>query len=453
MEYIPKTAAEEQAMLEAIGVDSFDRLLDIPSGFRLNRPLTLPAPLSQMELRREMMTLSRKNADTASHLSFLGGGSYDHFIPTTVDHVLRRSEFYTSYTPYQAEMSQGLLQTIYEYQTMICQITGMEVASASVYDGASALAEGALMAMRVTKRNKVLISRSVHPHYRQVVQTYLSGLPGARLKEVPFQEGVTSLDQLTGLVDEEVAAVLIQHPNFFGQLEEIEAVESLIHSKGGLLVMAVDPISLGVLKTPGEFKADIAVGEGQSMGNGISYGGPYVGFFATRRELIRQLPGRIVGATTDGQGRPGFCLTLQTREQHIRRERATSNICTNQALNALASAVYLATVGKEGLKEVAMLSLANSHRAHQKIAAIPGYASPFAGPFFKEFVVRLPLPASRILKRLLRSGILAGIDLGTYYRELKNHLLICVTEMHRTEDIERLVQQLQANPAPSSAKS
>ena len=445
MEYIPKTAAEEQAMLEAIGVPSFDQLLDIPAEFRLNRPLALPPPLSQMELRREMEAISRKNSDTTSHLSFLGGGSYDHFIPTTVDHVLRRSEFYTSYTPYQAEMSQGLLQTIYEYQTMICQITGMEVASASVYDGASALAEGALMAMRVTKRNKVLISRSVHPHYRQVVQTYLSGLPGARLKEIPFQEGATSVDRLAEGMDETVAAVLIQHPNFFGQLEEVEAIEQQVHAKGGLLVMAVDPISLGLLKTPGEFKADIAVGEGQSMGNAISYGGPYVGFFATRRDLIRQMPGRVVGATTDAQGRPGFCLTLQTREQHIRRERATSNICTNQALNALASAVYLATVGKEGLKEVAMLCLAKSHLAQQKITALPGYSAPFNGPFFKEFVVRLPLPATRILKRLLRAGILAGIDLGNYYRELKNHLLICVTEMHRTEEIERLVQQLRAN--------
>ncbi len=445
MEYIPKTAAEEQAMLEAIGVPSFDQLLDIPAEFRLNRPLALPPPLSQMELRREMEAISRKNSDATSHLSFLGGGSYDHFIPTTIDHVLRRSEFYTSYTPYQAEMSQGLLQTIYEYQTMICQITGMEVASASVYDGASALAEGALMAMRVTKRNKVLISRSVHPHYRQVVQTYLSGLPGARLKEIPFQEGATSVDRLAEGMDETVAAVLIQHPNFFGQLEEVEAIERQVHAKGGLLVMAVDPISLGLLKTPGEFKADIAVGEGQSMGNAISYGGPYVGFFATRRDLIRQMPGRVVGATTDAQGRPGFCLTLQTREQHIRRERATSNICTNQALNALASAVYLATVGKEGLKEVAMLCLAKSHLAQQKITALPGYSAPFNGPFFKEFVVRLPLPATRILKRLLRAGILAGIDLGSHYRELKNHLLICVTEMHRTEEIERLVQQLRAN--------
>ena len=442
MEYIPKTAAEEREMLEEIGVASFDELLDIPPDFRLNRPLHLPPPLSQMELRRELFDLSRQNTDPASALSFLGGGSYDHFIPSSVNHVLSRSEFYTSYTPYQAEMSQGLLQTIYEYQTMICQLTGMEVSNASVYDGASALAEGALMAMRVLKRNKVWVSRAVHPHYRRVTETYLSGLPSARLKEIPFKDGKTSLERLEAAIDDETAAVLIQHPNFFGQLEEMEEIERLAHAKGALLVMAVDPISLGVLKTPGEYRADIAVGEGQPMGNPTGYGGPYVGFFATRREMIRQMPGRVVGATTDAQGRPGFCLTLQTREQHIRRERATSNICTNQALNALAAAVYLATLGKEGLKEVATLSLAKAHTAHQKIKAIPGYTVPFTGPFFKEFVVGVPLPASRILKRLLRDGILGGIDLGLYYKELKNHLLICMTEKHRAEDIDRFVEQL-----------
>jgi glycine dehydrogenase subunit 1 len=444
MEYIPKTAAEEAAMLEAIGVSSFDQLLEIPASLRLNRPLNLPPPLSQMDLRRELSEISRKNLDATTALSFLGGGSYDHFVPSTVGHVLSKSEFYTSYTPYQAEMSQGLLQTIYEYQTMICQLTGMEVSNASVYDGASALAEGALMAMRITKRGKILIARSVHPHYREVVKTYLSGLPSAKVKEAPFSAGTTLLDRLGDLIDDQTAAVLIQHPNFFGQLEEVEEIERLAHARGALLVMAVDPISLGLLKTPGEFNADIAVGEGQSLGNAISYGGPYVGFFATRRDFIRQMPGRVVGATTDGQGRPGFCLTLQTREQHIRRERATSNICTNQALNALAAAVYLATVGKEGLREVAMLCLAKSHAAQQKIAAIPGFSIPFTAPFFKEFVVTLPAPASRVLKKARRVGILAGIDLSVYYRELKNHLLICTTEKHPPEEIDRLVEQLKS---------
>ncbi|MBI3803907.1 MAG: aminomethyl-transferring glycine dehydrogenase subunit GcvPA [Nitrospirae bacterium] len=442
MEYIPKTAAEETAMLQEIGVTSFDQLLEIPQRLRLNRPLNLPPPLSQMELRREMVEISRKNLETGTTLSFLGGGSYDHFIPSTVGHVLSKSEFYTSYTPYQAEMSQGLLQTIYEYQTMICQLTGMEVSNASVYDGASALAEGALMAMRVTKRGKVVIARSVHPHYRQVVKTYLSGLASAQLKEVPFEAGTTELNRLAERVDDQTAAVLIQHPNFFGQLEEVEEIERLAHAHGALLVMSVDPISLGLLKTPGEYKADIAVGEGQPLGNAIGYGGPYVGFFTTRRDFIRQMPGRVVGATTDAQGRPGFCLTLQTREQHIRRERATSNICTNQALNALAASVYLATVGKEGLREVAMLSLAHAHAAQEKIAALPGFVTPFTAPFFKEFVVRLPAPASRVLNKARRAGVLAGIDLGAYYRELKNHLLICVTEKQTIAEIDRLIATL-----------
>jgi glycine dehydrogenase subunit 1 len=444
MEYIPKTAAEEAAMLEAIGVSSFDQLLEIPASLRLNRPLNLSPPLSQMELRRELSEIGRKNLDTTTALSFLGGGSYDHFVPSTVGHVLSKSEFYTSYTPYQAEMSQGLLQTIYEYQTMICQLTGMEVSNASVYDGASALAEAALMAMRITKRSKIILARSVHPHYREVVKTYLSGLPSAKVKEAPFGAGTTPLESLGGLIDEQTAAVLIQHPNFFGQLEEVEEIERLAHARGALLVMAVDPISLGILKTPGELNADIAVGEGQPLGNATSYGGPYVGFFATRREFIRQMPGRVVGATTDRQGRPGFCLTLQTREQHIRRERATSNICTNQALNALAAAVYLATVGKEGLREVAMLCLAKSHAAQEKIVAIPGFSAPFTAPFFKEFVVKIPVPASRLLKKARRAGILAGIDLGAYYRELKNHLLICATEKHHLEEIERLVEQFKS---------
>lgn len=442
MEYIPKTRAEEAAMLEAIGVASFDQLLEIPSEFRLNRPLNLPQPLSQMALKREMLALSRKNRDTSSTLSFLGGGSYDHFIPSTVDHVIRRSEFYTAYTPYQAELSQGLLQTIYEYQTMICQLTDMEVSGASLYDGASALAEAALMAIRLTKRGKVLVAKSVHPHHRQVISTYLSGLPEADVMEIPVEAGRLSLQSLESMMDETVSAVLVQHPNFFGQLEAIEEIEAIVHGKGGLFVMGVDPISLGVLKTPGEYHADIAVGEGQGMGNAQSFGGPYIGFFATRKEMIRQLPGRIVGATTDAQGRAGFCLTLQTREQHIKRERATSNICTNQALNALAASVYLATVGKNGLKEVATLCLAKAHQAEKRITAIPGYAAALSGPFFKEFVIKTPRPAVETLAHLLKANIFGGIDLGVYGAELENHLLMCVTEKHDNEDIELLVNAL-----------
>ncbi len=436
MEYIPNTEVEEKAMLVVVGVASFEALLDIPPALRLNRPLNLPPPLSQMELKRTLWEISQKNTPL---LSFLGGGSYDHFIPSTVGHILSRSEFATAYTPYQAEMSQGLLQTIYEYQTMICQLTGMEVANASLYDGASALAEGAMMAVRVTRKNQIVVSRSIHPHYRQVLSTYFSGFPSVRIKEVPFHEGRTSVEQLERVIGDDTAAVLVQNPNFFGQLEPMEEIECLVHARGALLVMDVDPISLGILKPPGEFKADIAVGEGQSMGNPESFGGPYLGFFATRRDFIRQMPGRIVGRTTDAKGRPGFCLTLQTREQHIRRERATSNICTNQGLNALAATVYLATLGREGLRDVATLCLQRSHLAYEKITAVAGCSAPFNGPFFTEFVIRLPNSAPRFLKRLRREGLLAGIDLGVYYRELKNHLLICVTEKRRMEDIDRLV--------------
>ncbi|NOY84060.1 MAG: aminomethyl-transferring glycine dehydrogenase subunit GcvPA [Nitrospirae bacterium] len=442
MEYIPKTPTEEAEMLEEIGVASFDDLLEIPAEFRLNRPLHLPKPLSQMALKREMSILSRKNRDTSTTLSFLGGGSYDHFIPSTVGHVIGRSEFYSAYTPYQAELSQGLLQTIYEYQSMICQLTDMEVSGASLYDGASALAEAALMAIRITKRSKILVSESVHPHHRAVIKTYLSGLPGAMLEDVSLEQGRLSLQSLENAMDETVAAVLIQYPNFYGQLESAEKVEAIVHAKGGLLVMAVDPISLGVLKTPGEFNADIAVGEGQALGNAQSFGGPYMGFFATRKKMIRQLPGRIVGATTDVQGRAGFCLTLQTREQHIKRERATSNICTNQALNALAASVYLATVGKKGLREVASLCLEKSHAAQEKIAAIPGFSRVFEGPFFKEFVVKTPKAASEVLADVLKEEIFAGIDLGVFDRNLSDHLLICLTEKHEDEDIDRLVLAL-----------
>ncbi len=449
MEYIPKTEDEEKEMLDAIGVSSFDKLLEIPAEFRLNRPLDLPPSLSQMELKREMLSLSRQNTNTTKALSFLGGGSYDHFIPSTVDHVISRSEFYSAYTPYQAELSQGLLQTIYEYQSMICQITDMEVSGASLYDGASALAEAALMAMRFTKRGKVLVSSSVHPHHRQVIETYLSGLPEAHVEEVPMEAGRLSCQLLEEAMDESVAAVLIQHPNFFGQLEEVQVVERIVHSKGGLLVMDVDPISLGILKTPGEFNADIAVGEGQAMGNSQSFGGPYIGFFATRKKMIRQLPGRIVGATQDAQGRSGFCLTLQTREQHIKRERATSNICTNQALNALAASVYLATVGKQGLKEVATLCLAKAHDAQEKIVLLPGYTRPFDAPFFKEFVIKTEKPLCNILKHLLENQIFGGIDLGNYDSKLENHLLICVTEKHVREDIDRLLEGLMEGMAVS----
>ena len=439
MEYIPKTAEEEASMLEGMGLASFDALLEIPQEFRLNRPLDLPLPLSQMELRQTMQSISQTNKVMSS---FLGAGSYNHFIPTTVDAVLSRSEFYTAYTPYQAEMSQGLLQTIYEYQTLICDLTGMEVSNASIYDGASASAEAVLMALRITKRSEVIMARTVHPHYRAVVKTYLSGNDSVQIVEANMDEGRTSLQALSDQISENTACVLIQSPNFLGQIEDMEEIAELVHRKGALLVMIVDPISLAILKTPGEFGADIAVGEGQAMGNTMSFGGPYVGFFATRRDYIRQMPGRIVAQTVDMDGNRAFCLTLQTREQHIKREKATSGICTNQALNALASAVYLSTLGPEGLKEVAMLCLTKSHQLKEKITAIDRYASPFTAPFFKEFVIKSSAPVASLLKRLERHGILGGVDLGVYYPELKDHLMICVTEKHTESELALLLKEL-----------
>jgi glycine dehydrogenase subunit 1 len=439
MEYIPKTAAEETAMLAAIGVPDFDTLLEIPSALQLRRPLNLPEPLSQMQLRQTMQSLANDNKPVSS---FLGGGSYDHFIPTTVDAVISRSEFYTAYTPYQAEMSQGSLQTIYEYQTLICDLTGMEVSNASVYDGASAMAEAVLMAIRLTKRTQAVIARSVHPNYRAVVATYLSGNDAMQVLEAPMEAGRIGLANLSEHISEKTACVVIQTPNFLGQLEEVEEIAQMAHRQGALLIVSVDPISLGLLKDPGAFGADIVVGEGQAMGNTMSFGGPYVGFFATRRDFIRQMPGRIVAKTTDLEGRTAYCLTLQTREQHIKRERATSSICTNQALNALAACVYLATVGPQGLKEVALLSLTKAHRLKDKIAAIPGFSCPFPSHFFKEFVIKTPGDSALLLKRLVRQGVLAGIHLGAYYPELRDYLLICVTEKKTDEEIEQLVMLL-----------
>jgi glycine dehydrogenase subunit 1 len=442
MEYIPKTQEEETSMLTGMGIASFDALLEIPQEFRLNRALDLPLPLSQMELRQTMQEIAKTNQPFSS---FLGAGSYKHFIPTTVDAVISRSEFYTAYTPYQAEMSQGLLQTIYEYQSLICALTGMDVANASLYDGASASAEAVLMALRITKRSHVLMAQTVHPHYREVVKTYLSGKSSAfssggdysvSTLETAMDAGQTSLQALSNQMSDHTACVVIQYPNFFGQLEEVEEISALAHRHGALLIMVVDPIALAILKTPSEFGADIVVGEGQSMGNPVSFGGPYVGFFSTRRDYIRQMPGRIVSETVDLEGCRAFCLTLQTREQHIKREKATSGICTNQALNALASAVYLSTLGPHGLKEVALLCLTKAHALKEKIEAIDGISCPFTAPFFKEFVIKVP-HAEGLLKKLQRKGLLGGIDLGNYYSALKNHILICVTEQNTENEISK----------------
>ena len=439
MEYISNTEEEQREMLKTIGVASIEDLLnDIPSEVRLNRSLNLPTSLSEMSLKKDLLRISERNRDLLHHPCFLGAGAYDHHIPSVVGHLAFRSEFYTSYTPYQAEMSQGLLQSIYEFQTMIAEMTGMEIANASLYDGASALAEAAMMALRVTRRKKVLLSRSIHPHYRQVVRTYLSGSQ-IEIIEVPWVDGITDLNQLERLVDDETAGVLIQTPNFFGCLEPIEELVSMIHQHGVLLAVSVDPISLGILEPPGLLGADIVVGEGQSLGNGLNYGGPYLGLFATRKQFVRQMPGRVVGTTADDQGRPGFCLTLQTREQHIKRERATSNICTNEALAALAATIYLSAMGPQGLREVGRLCLQKSHYLKEQIQKIKGFEVGFSQPFFKEFVVKTPVSPSRLNKRLIKDQIIGGYDLGGADRKLKNHWLLCVTEKRTKEEMDQLV--------------
>ena len=445
MEYIPNTAEDQKEMLKIIGVSSIEDLLsNIPSDVRLKRGLNLPKPLSELELLNELKALSNMNANTNDYVSFLGAGAYDHFIPSVVPHILSRSEFYTAYTPYQAEMSQGLLQTIYEYQTLICELTGMEVANASMYDGASAMAEAAMMATRITKREEIIVSSTVNPRYRCVLNTYLMGLkyPVTTIRQT---HGISDIERLSQSISDKTAAVIIQYPNFFGCVEDIRTIIDMAHRRGAIAVVAADPIALGLLKSPGELGADIVLGEGQSLGIPLNFGGPYLGFFATKMEHVRKMPGRVVGATTDREGKVGYCLTFQTREQHIKRERATSNICTNEALVALAATVYMEAMGREGLKDVATLCLKKAAYARKKIGEIKGYSIPFSIPAFKEFVVKAPVAPHLIQERLNSQKILSGLDLGTYYPELNNHILFCVTEKRTRDEIDRLASVLGEN--------
>lgn len=440
MRYIPNTRRDRDEMLEAIGVDAFGKLVsNIPTGLLLKTPLKIPAALSELELRRELQEFSSGNNDTSHSACFLGGGAYDHFIPSVVGHLASRSEFYTAYTPYQAEVSQGTLQAAFEYQSMVCELTGMGAANASMYDGASAMAEAALMAQRLTKRSEVAVSMVVHPNYRQVLKTYMRGI-GSEIVEIPYSpaEGLTDLEALNEDITDKTAAVIIQYPNFFGCVEDLQEAARLAHEKGVLLIAVIDLISMGILKSPGELGADIVVGEGQPLGKALSYGGPSLGIFACKEEHIRQMPGRVVGETRDKNGRRGYVLTLQTREQHIKRERATSNICTNEALVALIAAVYLAALGKQGLKDVAGLCLRKSHYAYDQFLKRSGVGSVFSAPFFKEFVVRLKKEPSQVNRKLIKNKIIGGLDLGVYYPELKNHMLIAVTEKRTKEEIDSL---------------
>lgn len=442
MPYVPHTDDDKQKMLEKVGVKDFSELLEpIPQSLQLKEKLKLPEPLSEMELAGLLNKLAEENKNTNQAVSFLGAGAYDHFIPSVVDHIISRSEYYTAYTPYQAEVSQGTLQTIYEFQSLICQLTGMDVANASMYDGASAVAEAALMAHLHTGKNVVLVADSINHHYRVALDTYASALP-IEVKTIPLEDGLVDLNYLEKRMDEKVACFIVQSPNLFGLIENMNKIEPMVHSKEALLIMACDPISLGILKSPGDYNVDIALGEGQGMGIPLSFGGPYLGFFAAKNALIRKMPGRIVGETKDNQGKRGYVLTLQTREQHIRREKATSNICTNQALCALATTVYLSLMGREGLKKVAELCLQKSHYAFDEICKLNGFKAKFSAPFFKEFVIETPIPPKEIIEKLAQKNIFAGVDLERFGVKLGNVLLVCVTEKRTKEEIDYFVSEL-----------
>ncbi|MBI5047879.1 MAG: aminomethyl-transferring glycine dehydrogenase subunit GcvPA [Deltaproteobacteria bacterium] len=445
MSYIPHTEKDIQEMLNAVGAASIEYLFKaIPNNLRLKKPLNLPAPLVEQELINELTNLSKKNATVEEYISFLGAGAYHHYIPSVVNHLISRSEFYTAYTPYQPEISQGTLQAIFEYQTLICQLTGMEVANASLYDGASATAEAVLMAQRINNRSKVILSSSLHPEYRDVVKTYLSRSDN-NVKEVLYctETGRTLPEAVEKLIDNDTSCLVVQHPNFFGSLEDIKAISDVVHKNKSIFIVAItEPISLGLLKPPGEFGADIVVGEGQSFGNSLNFGGPYLGFFATLEKYLRQMPGRLVGETVDKNGNRGYVLTMATREQHIRREKATSNICTNEGLCALAAAIYLTAIGKNGLMEIARLNLSKAHYLKHRIKDIKGVKTAFTAPTFNEFVIELEKEPDAVVKALLKKGIIAGLPLKRFYSELSRHILVCTTEMNTKKDMDNLTEEL-----------
>ena len=437
MRYISNTAAEQKTMLDVIGAQSIEDLLArVPAKSRLARPLALPEAAAEMDLIREMRALAGANADADSYTCFLGAGSYDHFVPGVINHMILRGEFFTAYTPYQPEASQGTLRTIYEYQTMMAELTAMDVANASIYDGGSSLAEAALMAASVTGRNEVVLAAGVNPLYRHVTATYCDG-PRIKLRTATAPDGVLDLEAARTLVDgKKTAALVIQTPNFYGCLEDVAAAAEIAHAAGALLVVVADPVNLGILEGPGRLGADIVVGEGQGLGVPMSFGGPNLGVFAAKKELVRRMPGRLVGATVDLDGQRGFVLTLQTREQHIRRAKATSNICTNVALCALTATIYLALIGRRGLVEVGELSAAKAHYAAERLTQIPGVSLRFPAPFFKEFTLKLPVSPDRVIGKLLKQRILGGVPLKRFDRALGDCLLVAVTEKRTRAEID-----------------
>jgi len=445
MRYLPHTPKDIGSMLKTIGADSIDQLFDcIPEQLRLQKGLNLPAPLPELELRHHLRELSRKNAHGDEWINFLGAGSYRHYVPSAVKGLVSRSEFATAYTPYQAEVSQGTLQALFEFQTMVAELCGFEIANASIYDGASATAEAILMALRLNKRHRILIARSLPPEYREVITTYL------KYTEVEFDE--LSFDQETGRINradlkkklsEDTCCVVASYPNFFGVLETLDDVSEATHQAGALFITTTsEPWALALAKSPGEMGVDIAAAEGQSFGNAISYGGPSLGLFATHKKYARQVPGRLVGETVDSEGQRGYVLTLATREQHIRRERATSNICTNVSLCALAATITLSLLGPNGFRKIASDNLQKAELAKQQLTQIPGVSLGFTGNTFNEFSLRLPRAPKEVLAALQKEGILGGVALSRWYQELENYLLINVTEMNTHEEIATFTRKL-----------
>ncbi|MGH2318127.1 aminomethyl-transferring glycine dehydrogenase subunit GcvPA [Planococcus sp. SE5232] len=441
--YLPMTSQDEKEMLETIGIESIDELFsDIPEKVRFKGEYNIKAAKSESSLTKELAQLAAKNADTNRYASFLGAGVYDHYKPIIVDHVISRSEFYTAYTPYQPEISQGELQAIFEFQTMISELTGMDIANSSMYDGGTALAEAGMLAAGHTKRKKILVSNAVHPESRAVVRSYALG-QSIEVVEIPLKDGHTDLDALKEMIDENVATVMIQYPNFFGQVENLKEIEPIVHEAGALLSVSSNPLALGALTAPGQLGADITVGDAQPFGIPEAFGGPHCGYFAVTKKLMRKVPGRLVGETTDEEGRRGFVLTLQAREQHIRRDKATSNICSNQALNALAASVAMTALGKVGTQEIAKQNIVKTHYMKQQLKKA-GLEIAFEGAHFNEIVVKTKEPVKQLNDRLFESDMIGGYDLGLSYEEFTGHMLVAVTEQRTKEEIDAFVQEVAA---------
>ena len=440
MSYFPITKQDQNEMLETIGIEHFGQLFTaIPSEIR-NPKIDLADPLSEMETQKWFRDLSSKNSNLKSNLSFLGAGCYEHFIPSIVKHMIGRSEFYTAYTPYQPEASQGTLQALFEYQSLICELTGMDVSNGSHYDGSTALAESVLMTLHETKRKKVLMASSIHPDYRRVTNTYLTGTD-FESREISFGANFElNLDSLKKELNKDVASLVVQSPNFFGSIEKLNEVEALVHQNGSLLILVAHPLSYGFYKTAKEIGADIACGEGQPLGIPPSFGGPWLGYLATTRSLMRRIPGRLVGLTNDTNGKRAFCLTLQAREQHIRRERASSNICTNQALCALAACVYMSSLGKHGIRRIAELNLENSYYLRDELGKVKGIKTLTQGAIFNEFVIELSKSVDQVNQKLEQKGIIGGLNLERFYSGSKNQMLLCSTETKSKADLDLLVQ-------------